>query len=136
MVTVTIETPRWGFVKRRADGRVDFISPLPSLFNYGCVEGELSGDGDPLDALLLGPRLPRGAKVRASVWGCVEFVDAGDEDPKLVCRVGLAPREIEWLRVRIFFTIYAVLKRPLNWVRGRTGPTLRGRIVRYGEGSR
>ena len=51
---------KWG-----ADGTVDFVSPLPSPFNYGSVPDTLSEDGDPLDALLVGPRRPAG--YRASV---------------------------------------------------------------------
>ena len=122
-VAVIIEVPRGSFIKRRPDGSVDFVSPLPSPFNYGSVIGELADDGDPLDALVLGPRLAFGTTVEVAVFGEVDFIDAGDRDPKLVCSRGVAPRELDWLRVPAFFAIYARLKRGLNRVRGRPGPT-------------
>lgn len=126
-VVVIIEVPRGSFVKRKPSGVVDFVSPLPSPFNYGSVPGQLAADGDPLDALVLGPRLALGARVEVQVFGVVDFVDAGDHDPKLVCSAGPAPSEGDWLRVRLFFSIYARLKAGLNWARGRRGPTsLRG----------
>lgn len=124
---MTIEVPRGSFIKRKLDGRVDFVSPLPSPFNYGSVEGVIAADGDPLDALVLGPRLSLGTRVNARVWGEVDFVDAGDDDPKLVCTLGPRPRAHEWLRVRAFFIAYARLKAGLNLMRGRGGATrLRG----------
>ena len=134
-VVVFIEVPRGSFVKRKQDGAVDFVSPLPSPFNYGSVEGELAADGDPFDALVLGPRLPLGARVEVEVFGEVDFVDAGHHDPKLVCSCGPAPRARDWLRVRVFFTVYARLKAALNWTRGRSGPTqLRG-VIRGAQAS-
>ncbi|MFY0541612.1 hypothetical protein [Nannocystis pusilla] len=36
---VKIEYPRWSVVKRRSDGSVDFVSPLPCPYNYGHVPG-------------------------------------------------------------------------------------------------
>jgi inorganic pyrophosphatase len=57
---VVIEVPLGSFIKRRDDGRVDFVSPVPCPFNYGSVPDTLSGDGDRVDAVVLGPRLPRG----------------------------------------------------------------------------
>ena len=130
-VAVIIEVPRGSFVKRRPDGSVDFVSPLPSPFNYGSVVGQLAEDGDPLDALVLGPRLPLGARVDVEVFGEVDFIDAGDRDPKLVCSRGAAPRERDWLRVRSFFAVYARLKAGLNWARGRPRPTQVRAIVRW-----
>ncbi len=124
LAMVRIEVPRGGFIKRKPDGAVDFVSPLPSPFNYGSVEGTLAPDGDPCDALVLGPRLRAGDRVEVRIWGEVDFVDDGLADPKLVCSLGPAPRASDWLRVRLFFWVYARFKAALNRARGRSGPTL------------
>jgi inorganic pyrophosphatase len=117
-----IETSKYGFVKRKADGGIDFVSPLPCPFNYGRIEGTESGDGDPLDAIVLGPRLPVGAHHTAEERGRVEFVDAGREDPKLILSDRPLSRS-EALTIRAFFRAYVLLKRALNRARGRSGPT-------------
>lgn len=119
-VEVSIDAPRGTFVKRRPDGSVDFVSPLPTPFNYGDVPGEWGGDGDPLDALVVGPRLPRGHRGRWQVVGVVSFVDGGLTDDKLVCgEVGPRTRAA----VEAFFTVYALAKRALRWSRGGAGVT-------------
>ena len=120
---VLIESPRFSVVKRRADGGVDFISPLPCPYNYGCIPGLGSGDGDPLDVVVLGPRLARGARVRVPVRGVIAFLDAGSEDPKVIC----SPRPLsraDRAGLAAFFHTYALFKRGLHRARGRhTGDT-------------
>jgi inorganic pyrophosphatase len=115
---VLIESSRGSVVKRRADGSVDFISPLPSPYNYGCIPGWGSGDGDPLDVVVLGPRLRRGTRLRMPVVGVIGFLDAGCEDPKVIC----SPRPLRpvdrW-GLAAFFHAYAFFKRGLYLVRGR-----------------
>lgn len=119
-VTVLIEVPRLGFVKREADGGVDFVSPLPSPFNYGCLPETLGEDGDPLDALVLGPRLPAGARVEVQVRGVVRFRDHGARDDKLVC--GARPlSRTDRVVIRAFFTGYARARALLDRARGRPG---------------
>jgi inorganic pyrophosphatase len=119
---VEIEVPRGGFVKRTDRGSIDFVSPAPCPFNYGSVPGTLSGDGDRLDAIVLGASLPRGARVRVPVVGCVDFLDAGRADPKFVCSARpLGGRER--LLIDGFFGLYARAKQLLNFVRGARGPT-------------
>lgn len=119
-VEVIVEAPRGSFVKRRPDGRVDLRSPLPLPWNYGSVVGEVGGDGDPLDAILTGPRRARGHREVTRVVGVVHFVDAGAVDDKLVCgAIGPAGR----LAVAAFFRVYTPLKRLLAWRRGQVGPT-------------
>jgi inorganic pyrophosphatase len=121
-VTVRVEVPRGGFVKPGADGRVDLRSPVPTPFNYGCVPGRTGGDGDPLDAVLLGPRVPAGTERTTRVHGVVRFRDAGAVDDKLVCG-DHAPTRAERLALVAFFRVYAVAKRWLNRWRGRPGET-------------
>ena len=122
-VTVLVEAPRGSFVKHRADGSVDFVSPLPCPFNYGCIPGTRGDDGDPLDVVVLGPRLERGVQVERPVLGLVGFVDAGRADHKLVC--GEPP--LAWLdraALDLFFSLYVHAKRLLALTRGvDDGPT-------------
>ncbi|MCP3097644.1 inorganic diphosphatase [Myxococcus sp. K15C18031901] len=114
---VLIECPRFSFVKRRADGSVDFVSPLPCPYNYGSIPGLMSDDGDPLDAVVMGPRLARGLRVRMPVQGVLGFIDAGRGDPKVVC--AMAPlSEAERAGLETFFRVYAFFKRGLHRVRG------------------
>lgn len=123
-VEVLVEVPRGGFIKRELHGagRVDYLSPLPCPFNYGCVPGLPGPDGDPADAILLGPRRPLGARVPGAVVGVVRFWDAGLPDDKLL--VGEAPPTAAQLRqIRLFFTFYGPIRRVLNALRGRGGRT-------------
>src|SRR5215204_5412118 len=100
-VDVIIEVPRGSFRKRGSTGHVDFISPLPCAYNYGSVPTLLGGEGDLLDAVVLGPRLSFGARVRVPVWGAIAQVDRGMMDHKLICGVA-APDENERQRVLRF----------------------------------
>ncbi len=129
---VVIEVPRGGFIKRKDDGGVDFVSPLPCPFNYGSVPNTRSGDGDRLDALVLGPRVARGVHLTERVVGCVRFVDAGQDDPKYICSSSpLSARDRS--RIAGFFTLYARAKQVLNLLRGKRGETHYGGIELRGE---
>ncbi len=119
---VLIDVPRGSFIKRDDHGSVDYVSPLPCPFNYGSVPGTISGDGDRLDALVMGPRLAKGSRVRVPVRARVDFTDDGASDPKYVCSVTpLTPRDRAV--VRTFFALYAHFKGALNRARGKFGPT-------------
>ena len=119
-VDVVIEIPRWSFLKRGSTGHVDFISPLPCPFNYGSVPDYLGLEGDLLDALVLGPRLSLGTRVRVKARGAVILTDRGMTDDKLICSEHpLKPSErLEVLR---FFRFYANCKGLLNLFRCRPG---------------
>lgn len=127
VASVRIEVPRWSFVKRKADGRVDLVSPLPCPYNYGSVVGSIAPDGDPLDALVLGPRIAFGRTVETRVWAVMGFVDDGVADPKLVC-ASSAPTADDRRGIERFFAAYAVFKRVLGRLRGRAS----GRTERLG----
>jgi inorganic pyrophosphatase len=117
---VVIEVPRGSFLKRSSMGRVDFISPLPCPFNYGSVPDYLGLEGDLLDAVVLGPRLPFGSLVRVRARGAVILTDRGMTDDKLIC----ADRPLdaaERIRVLRFFRFYARCKGLLNAWRNRPG---------------
>lgn len=117
-----VEVPKWTFLKWRSDGKLDYVSPLPSPFNYGCLPATQSGDGDPVDAIVLGPRLARGTRVRLPVCGRVRFIDAGLDDPKLVLSASRMTRT-QRTQVVAFFRFYTGFKRLLNRSRRRRGLT-------------
>lgn len=117
---VVIEIPRGSFLKRGSTGQVDFVSPLPCPFNYGSVPAYVGLEGDLLDALVLGPRLPSGTRIRVPAWGAVTMSDRGMQDDKLVCSVH-APDEAQRRAVLRFFRFYARAKGLLNRWRGRHG---------------
>ena len=119
-VDVVIEIPRGSFLKRGSTGRVDFVSPLPCPFNYGSVPKFLGLDDDLLDALVLGPRLRVGARLRVRAWGAVTLIDRGMMDDKLVCSEH-HPGESERNDVLRFFRLYAKCKGLLNIWRRRPG---------------
>ena len=112
--------PRGSFLKRGSSGRIDFVSPLPCPFNYGAVPGLLGLEGDLLDALVLGPRLPLGTRLQVRAWGAVTLMDRGLIDDKLVCSAEpvTARQRAQVLR---FFRFYARCKALLNAVRRRPG---------------
>ena len=119
-VEVFIEVPRGSFLKRGATGRVDFISPLPCPFNYGAVPNFLGLEGDLLDAVVLGPRLPYGARTRVKAWAAITLTDRGMVDDKLICHdrpLAASDRR----RVLRFFHFYAKCKGLLNIWRRRPG---------------
>ena len=119
-VQVLIEIPRGSFLKRGSTGRIDFISPLPCPFNYGSVPQFLGLEGDLLDAVVLGPRLPRGSRVRIKAWGAVTLIDRGMADDKLICSIQplAAKQRRDVLR---FFRLYAKCKGLLNFLRRQPG---------------
>jgi inorganic pyrophosphatase len=120
-VEAVIEVSRGSLIKRRADGRLEFISPVPCPYNYGSLPGTRGGDGDPVDAIVLGPRVPRGTRVRLPVIAEIDFIDEGQVDTKLV--LGVRPlTEGERRGLETFFRVYALAKRLLARLRGRRGP--------------
>ena len=117
---VLIEVPRGSFLKRGPSGRVHFVSPLPCPFNYGAVPAFLGLEGDLLDALVLGPRLPFGTRLRVRAWGAVRLTDRGMADDKMICSA-LPLSDTEREEVLRFFRFYARCKGLLNALRRRPG---------------
>lgn len=122
-VDVVIEIPRWSFLKRGARARIDFVSPLPCPFNYGSVRQFIGTDGDFLDAIVLGPRLSRGARVKVFAYGAIGLTDRDMYDDKLVC----SSKPLRWWDrqlVLLFMRVYGCAKRMLNRHRRRHGGTV------------
>jgi inorganic pyrophosphatase len=120
IVEVVIEVPRGSFLKRGSLGRVDFVSPLPCPYNYGSVPTHVGLEGDLLDAVVLGRRLPFGATVSVPAWGAVTLIDRGIADDKLICSA-TPPTSAQRKAVLRFFRFYAMCKGVLNLWRGRSG---------------
>ena len=117
---VVIEIPKGSFLKRGSTGQIDFISPLPCPFNYGSVPRLLGLEGDLLDAVVLGPRLPLNTRLTVKARGAVTLTDRGMTDDKLICSGHpLSYRERQ--NVLRFFRFYAKCKGFLNFFRGRSG---------------
>jgi inorganic pyrophosphatase len=117
---VIIEVPRGSFLKRGSQGLLDFISPFPCPFNYGSVEAYIGLDGDLLDAVVLGSRLPRGMKKKVQACGAIRLIDHGMPDDKIICSdrpIGSRQRFF----ILLFFKFYAKCKAILNFLRGRKG---------------
>ena len=120
IVDVVIEIARGSFLKRGSNGHIDFISPLPCPYNYGSVPTHIGLEGDLLDAIVLGRRLPLGTELRTKAWGAVTFTDRGMSDDKLICG-DRAPTLSQCRNVLRFFHFYARCKGLLNLWRGRPG---------------
>jgi inorganic pyrophosphatase len=119
-IEVVIEIPRGSFLKRGSTGHIDFVSPLPCPFNYGSVPRYLGLEGDLLDAVVLGPRLRVGTRIRIQAWGAVTFMDRGMVDDKLICsHRAVSARQRQ--RILRFFRFYAWCKGLLNLWRRRPG---------------
>jgi len=128
-VDVVIEIPRGSFLKRGSNGHVDFVSPFPCPFNYGSIHEYIGGEGDLLDAVVLGPKLPVGSRVQVSAYGAVGLSERFMYDDKLICSV--QPITLKERRnILIFFKIYAFSKGLLNLFRGQRG---RSRCEGWGE---
>ena len=119
-VEVVIEIPRGSFLKRGSSGHIDFVSPFPCPYNYGSIHQYIGGDGDYLDAVVLGPRLPAGTRLQVNAYGAVGLSERFMSDDKLIC--SLVPiTESDRRRVLLFFNIYAAWKGLLNVLRGEKG---------------
>jgi inorganic pyrophosphatase len=71
------------------NGRPRVVQYLAYPVNYGMIPRtslprEIGGDGDPLDVLLLGPQIDRGAVVQARPIGVLRLVDDGERDDKIL----------------------------------------------------
>jgi len=71
------------------DGKPRVVRYLGYPGNYGMIPqsllpAEMGGDGDPLDAIVLGPAVPRGSVVRVKLIGVLKLLDGGEQDDKLV----------------------------------------------------
>ena len=73
------------------DGKPRLMHYLGSLGNYGAMPKTLSGDGDPLDAIAIGPPLERGTVIAVKVVGLLKCVDSGEGDDKVIAIAPSSP---------------------------------------------
>ena len=71
------------------NGKPRVVHYLSYPANYGMIPStanpeRIGGDGDPLDAVVLGPAIPRGTIVRTRLIGVLKLIDTGEKDDKLV----------------------------------------------------
>lgn len=100
VVRAIIETPKGEHYKYDLDLRTGLLvldRPIHTALvfpaNYGYLPETRSGDGDPLDALVISefPILP-GAAVRCRVLGIIHLRDEKGNDPKIIAAVDSDPR--------------------------------------------
>ena len=129
VIEVVVEIPRgsrnnYEFDKEAGVFRLDRVlsSAVFYNFDYGYIEGTLSGDGDPTDALLLidEPTFP-GCRVWARPIGGLEMRDDKGEDFKVLCVAVADPHQahvedLEHVRphrlveIEHFFNTYKLLE--------------------------
>jgi len=108
---IIIETPKYSFWKycRTEKGyERAFFSPLPTIFNYGFVEGTESADGMEEDVVVLGPRLQKGSTLEREAFdGMVRFLDDSVRDDKNVVYISGFRSPI---LLAYYFRLYALFK--------------------------
>lgn len=119
-VEVVVEIPKGSFLKRGSDAQIDFVSPLPCPFNYGSIHEFIGGEGDYLDAVVMGKRLTLGSRITVFAYGAVGLSERYMYDDKLICSQNPIS-ERERLAVVGFFHFYAFCKGGLNLLRGQKG---------------
>ena len=71
------------------NGLPRYVQYLGYPVNYGAIPRSIllkskGGDGDSVDALVLGPSIPRGNVVKGRIIGLLDLVDNGEKDTKAV----------------------------------------------------
>lgn len=85
-------------VLEQKNGQPRYVQYLSYPANYGLIPRtvlakEKGGDGDPLDAIVLGDAAPRGAVIQARTLGVLTLVDNGEEDSKVILAAVGSPFE-------------------------------------------
>jgi inorganic pyrophosphatase len=84
-----VSKPSGDLVWELEEGEPRVVHYLGYPGNYGMLPRtllakEAGGDGDPLDVIVLGPAVARGAVVEARVLGVLQLLDGGEQDDKIV----------------------------------------------------
>ena len=106
---------KWEFDMRANARAVDRVMPADVggyPVNYGFVPQTISYDGDPFDALVLGPPLPGGRVVRGIIVGVMFMEDEKGLDSKVVLsRTGRDGRPLQGLSAAVQHEIGEYFKR-------------------------
>jgi inorganic pyrophosphatase len=101
LINVVIEIPagttaKWEVTKpdgkltwQYEDGKPRVVNYLPYPFNYGMIPQTLlskdsGGDGDPLDAIVIGDSIKRGKVISGKAIGVLKMLDRGEQDDKII----------------------------------------------------
>ena len=92
IIDVLIEIPKNSHIKYEYDKELNALrcdrilhTPLKYFFNYGFVQNTLSGDGDPIDVVvLMEDELIPGSYIKCKILGCLETSDDDGDDPKII----------------------------------------------------
>ncbi len=73
----------------KKDGQFRRVDYLPYPGNYGFIPRTLSdkalgGDGDPVDVIVISPKVARGSVQKVRVIGALRLLDEGEQDDKLI----------------------------------------------------
>lgn len=107
-------------------------TPFKYFFNYGFVPNTMSGDGDPLDVIvLMEDELIPGCYIKCNILGCLSTSDDDGDDPKIIaCPINkIAPgykelNELEQIsahtlkKLDYFFTHYKDLENKKVEIKG------------------
>lgn len=108
---IVIETPKYSFWKyQKTDNGYEraFFSLLPTIFNYGFIEGTTGPDGMEEDVVVLGPRLPKGSILeRDNFDGTVIFLDNSIRDDKRIVYISGFRSPV---LLAYYFRLYALFK--------------------------
>jgi inorganic pyrophosphatase len=92
IIDVFIEISKNSHIKYEYDKNLNALrcdrilhTPLKYCFNYGFIQNTLSGDGDPLDVVVVTEdELIPGSYIKCKILGCLETADDDGDDPKLI----------------------------------------------------
>lgn len=119
-------------VLEQKDGKPRYVQYIGYPGNYGMIPRtiqakEFGGDGDPLDAIVLGQPAERGEVIKARPLGVLMLKDHGEEDSKIImAAVGSPFEKIRSMKeldekfpgvskiIEIWFTSYKGLKNGVN----------------------
>lgn len=108
---IVIETPKFSFFKynkSEEEYHKIFFSPIPTIFNYGYIEGLMAEDGMQRDAIVLGPRIKQGTIIEFSDYdSIVKFIDDSKNDDKYVFYNKSRPNKI----LPLYFYMYTLFKK-------------------------
>lgn len=115
---IIIETPKYSFIKYRKEGTQfipEFLSPVPTLFNYGFIEDTTDKDGMETDVIVIGPVMQQGDILyRESFDGIVKFIDDALRDDKHIIYIeGSFSKQF----FSCYFRLYALFKTFLYLIR-------------------
>lgn len=91
-ILVQIEISKNSNVKYEFDKKLNSLicdrilsGPFVFPFNYGSIPNTLSGDGDPIDAIVyMDEPLVPGSFIKCRIIGCLETADEKGEDAKII----------------------------------------------------